>query len=176
MKRLTIFTLTFLFIFAMEVGADAKEPVQNLQSDQSVSETTEYRRHALSLELLGRGLLYSFDYDYLVTDDVAVGAGLSTYSFTSGDSDARVTFIPVYANYYFTPGEHRWFATAGVDLIHASGNVGQDEKVSGSGAAGILGAGYEYRGDSGFLFRAAPYLLVGKASGAWLGVSLGFSI
>jgi len=176
MKRLALFTLSLLLAFAMEVDADAAEYSEQNTAQQSVSSASDYRRNAFSLELLGRGLLYSFNYDYLVHDDVALGVGASTYSFSSGASNARVTFVPVYANYYFTPGEHRWFASGGVNLIHASGSIDQDEKISGSGAAGILGGGYEFRGDNGFLFRASPYVFVGKASGVWLGFSLGYSI
>lgn len=178
MKRLALFTLSLMLTFAMETDsyADVIPESETTLSQSSDSAYTDYRRHSVSLELLGRGLLYSFNYDYLIHDDIAVGAGLSTYSFSSGTSNARLTFVPVYANYYFTPGEHRWFASGGVNLIHASGSIDKDEKISGSGAAGILGGGYEFRGDSGFLFRATPYVFVGKASGVWLGLSLGYSI
>lgn len=177
MKRLALFTLTLMMIFAMDVDADAAEYNDPGTLAQPTSEvSTDYRRNALSLELLGRGLLYSFDYDYLIHDDVALGIGASTYSFSSGTSSANVTFIPLYANYYFTPGEHRWFASGGVNLIHASGTLDQSEKISGSGAAGIIGGGYEFRGESGFLFRASPYVFVGKASGVWLGISIGYTI
>lgn len=178
MKRLTIFVLSLMFAFAMETDAYSYS-VPNSETTLSESAETpslDYRRHALSLELLGRGLLYSFNYDYLLTDDLALGVGASSYSFSSGASNARVTFVPVYANYYFTPGEHRWFGSGGVNLIHATGSLDQGEKISGSGAAGILGGGYEFRGENGFLFRASPYIFVGKASGFWLGFSLGYSI
>jgi hypothetical protein len=179
MKRLALFTLTLMLTFAMET--DSYAALEQLDETTTLSQSAsvpsdDYRRHAISVELLGRGLLYSFNYDYLIHDDIALGAGLSTYSFSSGNSTARVTFLPVYANYYFTPGEHRWFASGGVNLIHASGKIDQNEKISGSGAAGILGGGYEFRGDNGFLFRATPYVFVGKASGFWLGFSLGYSI
>jgi hypothetical protein len=153
--------------------APAVNSVQSQASDQETS--PELRRNAMSLELLGRGLLYSFNYDYLLKDNLALGAGASHYSISSGDASAGAWIIPVYANYYLTGGNHRWFATGGANLIFASGNVG-DDKVSGSGVAGVLGAGYEYRGDNGFLFRAAPYVFVGKASGGWLGISLGYAI
>lgn len=179
-----LFATALLFALSGQIGAEAAPQkkattpaTQQIEADaDSVSRSNEPRRHAVSLELLGRGLLYSLNYDYLITDDVAVGAGVSTYSISSGSASASAWLFPIYANYYFTQGPHRWFASGGANLIFASGSVGGDEKVSGSGVAGVLGGGYEYRGDSGFLFRAAPYVFVGKVSGGWLGLSLGFTI
>lgn len=159
MKRLATLVMALMLAFTYEANA---------------AEASS-RPHAVSVELLGRGLLYSINYDYLINDDIALGAGFSHQSYSAGNSDATVMIVPVYANYYFTPGNHRWFATAGANVVHASGRVDSEEKVSGSGIGGVLGGGYEYRGDSGFLFRAAPYLMVGKTAGVWAGVSLGYA-
>jgi hypothetical protein len=152
-----------------EIGAHAatvkKAPsaVAPTQVEASADlDAPELRRNAMSLELLGRGLLYSFNYDKMVTNDLALGAGVSHYGFSSGTSSLSAWIIPVYANYYFTGGKNRWFATGGADVILSSGSAGDDAKVSGSGIAGVLGAGFEHRGDNGFLFRVAPYALVGK--------------
>jgi hypothetical protein len=178
----TFFTATvaaLVLIVLSQISANAAEPSPNLQSqsDQTPS-STEMRRNAMSLELLGRGMLYSVDYDYQLTNNLALGAGASHYSISSGSVGASAWIIPVYANYYLTDSTSgsRWFATGGANLIFASGQVDGDSKVSGSGIAGVLGAGYEYRADNGFLFRAAPYVFVGKASGAWLGLSIGYTI
>jgi len=175
-----LLTATMLFAISGEIGAEAAAPRPTMnkvesQADENMN-SPELRRNGMSLELLGRGLLYSFNYDYLLNDNLALGAGVSHYSISSGNASAGAWILPVYANYYLTQGTHRWFTTAGANLIFASGNVGTEDKVSGSGVAGVLGAGYEYRGDSGFLFRAAPYVFVGKTSGAWLGVSFGYTI
>ncbi len=175
-----LFATALLFGLSGQIGAEAaprKITTKNAApAANQLEANAEPRRNAFSLELLGRGLLYSLNYDYLITDDIALGAGVSTYSISAGSASASAWIIPVYANYYFTQGSHRWFASGGANLIFASSNVGSDEKISGSGVAGVLGGGYEYRGDSGFLFRAAPYVFVGKVSGGWLGLSLGFTI
>jgi hypothetical protein len=165
-------------IFEMSASAAemAKAPTSVAAANDNNLDSPELRRNAMSLELLGRGFLYSFDYDYMVNNDLAVGAGVSHYSISSGDSNASALIIPIYANYYFTSGKGRFFATGGANLMFASGNIGDDSKVGGSGVAGVIGGGYEYRADNGFLFRAAPYVFVGKASGAWLGLSLGYTI
>lgn len=179
-----MFTLLVLVAGLMTVAIDSEAAPRNAQSVPSATtieadapEMNESsRRHNISAEILGRGFLYSFNYDYMLTNDVALGAGLSRYSVSSGDSSASAWVIPLYANYYFNEGKHRFFGTGGANLLLASGTIGDDSKVSGSGLAGVVGGGYEFKADNGFLFRAAPYLFVGKASGAWLGLSLGYSI
>ncbi|MCO5142048.1 MAG: hypothetical protein M9962_03040 [Oligoflexia bacterium] len=182
MKRLTFFLTALLFSFAIEIGAEAAENNPNIlvtsqdhNSDQE-NEVSMARRHNLSTELLGRGGLYSFNYDYLLKDELALGLGISNYSISVADKKVSTYIIPVYANYYFLEGNHRVFATAGTNIIFASGNLNQDSQISGSGLAGVVGGGYEYRSDDGFLFRASPYAFFGKASGVWLGLSFGYSI
>ncbi len=183
MKMIFIFILATACLCGSVNEANAKAAPEDFSPDNTVQSksarnmnSNELRRNGMSLELLGRGLLYSFNYDYLLRDNLALGAGVSSYSISSGSSSASAWIIPVYANYYLTEGTHRWFTTAGANLIFASSTAGNDSRVSGSGLAGVLGGGYEYRGNSGFLFRAAPYVFVGKTSGAWLGVSFGYTI
>jgi len=177
MKRLSVFTALLLTAFAVEANAYTEDNVTTLETPAPQMEPrSELRRHALSTELLGRGGLYSFNYDYMILDNLAIGAGVSTYSISSGTSSAKATIIPAYANYYVNDGNHRFFGSAGANIIHASGKIDDSAQVSGSGLAGVLGGGYEYRNDSGFLFRAAPYVFVGKASGVWLGFSFGYTI
>ncbi len=183
MKKITsLFALVFS-LFCFGLVAEAAEPTKPkatppLESTSLPPESSslDLRRHGISLELLGRGGLYSFNYDYMITDDLALGAGLATYSISSNGSNASAWVVPVYANYYITGQNHRLFVTGGADVVFSSGKLAGDTQVSGSGLAGVLGAGYEYRGDSGFLFRAAPYLMVGKISGTWLGLSFGYAI
>lgn len=180
MKKLTMFFTLSLLCIGFVNQAHASEanlaPVNSSTQTPDSGSGMDMRRNALSLELLGRGGLYSLNYDYLLRDDLALGAGLSTYSISAGGSNASAWIIPVYANYYITGQKHRLFVTGGADVIMASGNLSSDAQFNGSGIAGVFGGGYEYRGDSGFLFRAAPYVMVGKSSGAWVGFSLGYAI
>jgi hypothetical protein len=139
------------------------------------------RPSALTFELLGRGGVYSFDYDYAVSEAVAVGAGLSAYSATvdngAGNTvSASLVIIPVYLDYYFSPSNSRGFLTGGLDLV--SGSVSFSDSgsgvIRGSGALPVIGGGYEYRADNGFIFRAAPYLLFGGGQVAFtIGLSAG---
>jgi hypothetical protein len=180
MKLLTLTALTALILaastFDVDAATPANDPTPNTIESEAAAPANDLRQHSFSLELLGRGLLYSFNYDYAMNEDVALGIGAANYSFSSGTENASAWIIPLYANYYFTQGKHRLFATGGANVIFASAQANDDEKVSGSGLAGVLGGGYEYRADNDFLFRAAPYAFVGKASGVWVGFSLGYSI
>lgn len=135
----------------------------------------ENRQHTVSLELLGRAGLYSFNYDYSFNPNVSAGAGFSFYSISSGGDSATLIILPVYVNYYFMEHVHRPFVSGGIDLLFASAKVGGSGTFTGSGAAAIIGGGYEYKGDSGFVFRAAPYFLIASNSGLWLGLSAGYS-
>ncbi len=182
MKKITLFLLLSLFSFANAIDADAAEKNASAADETTTPPAVETQstsrmlpRNAVSLELLGRGILYSLNYDYLIQDNIAIGAGFSNITLSAGTSSASATFIPLYGNYYFTGGNHRWFGTGGMTLIHTTGKIDSESKVSGTGLAAIFGAGYEYRGDSGFLFRINPYLFVGKARGVWLGTSLGYA-
>jgi hypothetical protein len=174
MKKLPLILslAALLFGFALEAGA---ETTLTLESPR-LSSSSEMRRHAFTMELLGRGGLYSFNYDFMLNDDIALGGGIASYSLSSGSANASAWVLPLYANYYFNQGQHRVFASGGANMILVSGNVSGDTQIKGSGLAGVIGAGYEYRGEDGFLFRATPYVFVGKASGGWIGFTLGYSI
>ncbi|MCC6277367.1 MAG: hypothetical protein IT289_05580 [Oligoflexia bacterium] len=133
------------------------------------------RESAVSIELLGRAGRWSINYDHMVSEDIALGGGFSYVSASSGSSSASALIIPVYGNYYFKTNNHRPFATAGIDIVTATVS-GSGFSGSASGVAAVLGGGYEFRGDSGFLFRAAPYLLVGGGGVAfWAGFSFGYA-
>jgi len=162
----------WFFIFqAFSVQATWAEPAG--EEELSVPE-------AVSIELLGRGLLYSVNYDHLLSRNIAVGFGISYWSLQSSSKGTfNAFFIPIYGNYYLSTEPSRLFLTGGLSLYSASiENSGTDKGVhvtQGSNAAGTIGLGYEFRGNGGFLFRAAPYVLF-DASGAypWAGISFGY--
>ena len=178
-----IYTLLLLCLaLDAEAATDSESaltPTEQPSKSPAIVITTKEmeRTNAFSLELLGRGGLYSFNYDHLVLPNLALGAGAATYSLSAGAANANVWLVPLYANYYFNENSHhRFFASGGADLIVVSGKVSSDARFTGSGLAGVVGGGYEYRGENGFLFRATPYAFLGKASGFWLGFSLGYAL
>lgn len=193
MKRMMkgrLFWTVLAWVLAIYLNTSLAEAAENKKKaavNTSEIEATEevdpalslpmQRPNTISLELLGRGGLYSLNYDRTLSDKVAVGAGISRYNISAGGASAGAWMLPFYANYYFGKSNHRAFVSAGPTLILASGDMGDGSGlVTGSGLAGTLGGGYEYRADNGFLFRAAPYVFVGNAKGVWIGLSAGYSI
>lgn len=161
-----------------------RKKVAIVEEDSSPS---DLGKNVVAFELLGRGLLYGVSYDRMISENVALGMGYSNWS--AGSQDFRINFniIPVYANYYFQPGSHRGYISGGAELISAKWDF--DSSISttytdafgnkrtnagaASGVAPIVGGGYEYRGDGGFLFRATGYLLVAAKTQPWFGLTFG---
>lgn len=140
---------------------------------------------AVSVEILGRSMLYTVAYDQVLNDDLAVGVGLGTVSlnFRGTDTDAgkSATMIPVYMNYYFMKEGGSPFLTGGVTLITNHSSVKNLETTTGgleipsSNVMPTFGGGYENRGDNGFLFRIAAYAVAGRSLTPWMGFSFGYS-
>ena len=133
--------------------------------------------NAVSIEGFGRGLLYSVDFDRVVSDDFVMGAGFGT----APTSIATATVIPVYANYYFMRDAGSVFVTAGVDFIPNSNSVAGSQTSTGSfvftsaAMVATFGAGYEYRSDNGFILRATGYGIATASLQAWAGFNIGFA-
>lgn len=178
--RFSLILLVGMLITIPAVSQDKERKSEDDNSESSFARVNPNRNERInnfSIEGLGRAGLYSINYDRMVTDDIAVGLGFSSYSISAGALSSSTVVIPLYANYYFTEGKNsRFYVTGGADLIFSSANFEGDGIVEGSGLGFVGGAGWEYKSDGGFLFRVAPYFLVGKASGAWLGISLGYSL
>jgi hypothetical protein len=133
------------------------------------------RPAVFSFEILGRGGYYSLDFDYSVNDEISLGAGLAAYSLSSNSSSASIVILPLYGNFYFQPGPHRGFLSAGLDIVSISANL-SGTSFGASGVAPVLGGGYEYRGENGFVFRGAPYLVIGNSQiGFTIGLSFGYA-
>jgi hypothetical protein len=190
-------------IFSSVVLADGRTP-SNTESGSEVSSVStetapkaklspaERYRLVVSGELLGRGLVYSANMDYSVSKELSLGAGISGLSI----GDVSIVPLPLYANFYVgnPAGEHRFFLTAGVTPLFASidgsrtrGSTSEfrlfdyddEQRASGVAFLGTAGAGYEFRGNNGFVFRALPYLLVSPYTGQAImtfGLSVGVAM
>lgn len=166
-------TLVMIVIFGFSSGfarADENTRVTNPTS--------------IGVEVLGRGLLYSVDFDQVVTEDLAAGVGFGTSgtkTLSGADTGVTATLIPVYANYYFAREHGSLFATGGFTVVTNSGSVSGLKSSAGnleftsSVMFPSFGLGYEARSDAGFLFRGTGYGLVGAKLVPWLGVSFGYA-
>jgi len=153
-----------------------------VQTAQAVTNNTRATNpSALSVELGGRGLLYSLNFDRVLSDNLAAGIGFGNVTASSSVSSQSSPVIPVYFNYYFMPEAGSFYLTGGADLItNASVMAGLVSSSAGLSlsASPILvtvGAGYEYRSDAGYLVRAAAYGVYGSSLVPWGGVSFGYS-
>lgn len=140
--------------------------------------TSVVRPNVVSVEALGRAGAYSINYDRSFGESFAFGAGVSTYNLNGNGNSVRAYIFPFYGNYYFSPDNHRGFLTVGVDYVATAQNQGAPSSVGAFSSSKVVftgGGGYEYRGDDGFLFRVAPYVLAGSTTiKPWFGVTIGY--
>ena len=141
-------------------------------------------RMQVGLELLGSALLYSFQGSALVTDQIAINAGLAYFSASAGagstETSASLFLIPVSASYLFGGPAHHFEVLGGVLGVFASAEVKGDgiaDRASGRNIVPQIGAGYRYwPTEGGFHFRATLYgLFLPDAFGVWPGFSFGYA-
>lgn len=150
-------------------------PAASVEATAPSSPSSSLGKSAVMGELLGRGGIYSFSYDYNIIPNIAAGAGIGLFSQSDGETSATVTFIPVYANIYVLTGSHRPFGTIGVTFVNATVSD-EDDTFSGNGNFSTLGLGYEFRSAGGFAMRLAAYRLSGGGESTfWPGLSFGGS-
>lgn len=139
---------------------------------------------ALSVEVLGRGFLYSVNYDQVMSEDFAAGFGIGRVPLnnTDGkDSGSSVTVLPGYFNYYFMKEQGSLYASGGLTIITDTNTA--KGKVSSAGSVQFtssiivpnVGLGYENRAESGFMFRIAGYLMSAHKIYPWVGVTFGYT-
>ena len=174
------FALLTTVLFALAPSAFAATTGGPLSAHTRVSNPS-----AVSVEMLGRAMLYSVNFDQVVNDNIAVGAGIGNVSTNAHDTDRdtgnSATFIPAYMNYYFLQSAGSPFITGGVTLVLNHSSVkGTDTstgtlQIPNSSVMPTFGGGYENRGDNGFLFRVTGYIVAGKSLTPWLGFSFGYA-
>ena len=150
------------------------------QADEATRMTNP---NAVGFEILGRSLLYSVFYDRVLNDNMAAGFGIGTVStqIAGIDTGNSATMVPAYLNYYFSRLGNSLFVTGGVSLITNATTVNGTKSSTGgynfndNSVEPSFGAGFESRGDSGFLFRIAGYGLVSTKVVPWMGFSFGYA-
>lgn len=120
------------------------------------------------IELLGKGAIYSFSYQRMVTPSLGLQASLAVL----GGSDAAIVFIPLGGKLYFVPKDGSPFLTGGIVILTGSGDSGPIE----GGAYGYAGLGFEFRSKGGLLFRGTAYgLFTGEGFIIWPGLHIGYA-
>jgi hypothetical protein len=130
-------------------------------------------RHAVYVELLGRGGLWGAGYDYAILPRLALGA---IGAFQVHDGERLTTFSPYLTWYPLGSGHHRLFAQGGPQVVHLAtpSPVPEWDGKSEHGVGAQVAVGWEYR--DGFLLRTFAMATAGKGGAApWVGVNLGWS-
>lgn len=162
----------------------APQPSGSMPTAAAAATPARTAHNAVYIELLGNGVLYSMNYDRMVTDDISVRVGLMylSVSASSGDASAKASlaFIPVVGNYLLGKGDHKFELGLGALLVYASASSGtSDDFVSGSGGGvgGTAVIGYRYAPhDGGFVFRGGFTPVFGQGGFLpWFGLSLGYA-
>ena len=148
--------------------------IQLLGTGAMAGDTSLERPQSFLIEMGGRAGSFSLQYDFHVAEAVAFGAGLETLS----NNGSALWIFPVFVNAYFAPGPHRPYFTAGVNFAAGSGSYTTTSYFNSTGVGSVnAGAGYEYRGSNGLLFRVTGYgLVAGSTVTPWAGVSIGAAL
>src|SRR5262245_55405201 len=98
-------------------------------------------RHAIYIDVLGKGGLWGLGYDYQLTTHFAIGTVASYYHLTG---DHYATWAPYLAACPIGRGRHRWFAQAGPQIVHhvTPSPVAEWQGMTTTGASGELSSGY----------------------------------
>ncbi len=128
-------------------------------------------RNDVGLELAGKGALYSFSYQRMVTPSVGLQAGLAVWN--QNLFNPTVVFIPLGGKFYFAPKNASPFLTGGVVMVTGQFDSGPiDTDI----AYGYAGFGFEYRSPAGFLFRGTAYgLFFDGEFVIWPGLHIGYA-
>lgn len=139
-------------------------------------------RNAVYVELLGNGLLYSINYDRLLTPNAAGRVGLMfvTAEDDQGDS-GTVAIVPVMGSWLWGDGNSHFETGIGLALATASFDFADEFDVDESGGAttvygtGVLGYRYQRPG-GGFVFRVGltPVFTTNDFA-PWFGLSFGYA-
>ena len=143
--------------------------------------------NTIYFELLGNGLVYSLNYDRMVTEKISVRAGyggltVSQMTISSGtivNEDIKITLIPVLANYLRGEGNHKLEMGAGIVLVSLdyTGNVADvNFSLAADGAIPTGNFGYRYqKPEGGFFFKASLCPFFAETMVTSVGLGLGYS-
>ena len=151
-------TLSFVFASLLFVSATGMAQLAKAEMPDDVS-----------LELLGRDLVYSFSYQHLFSPKFGLEAGVSLL----GGSGSSVFFLNGGGRFYFSSRNSSPCISAGV--VFASASYGGPLDSDAATSYGYVGPGFEYRSSSGFLFRGTVYFIFRTGFFVWPGIQAGIA-
>ncbi len=127
----------------------------------------------VGIELLGKAVIYNFYYQYVVNKMLGLEAGFGALGGGTDEDNATVALFPLGVRIYLIPKNGSLFLTGGVTIVTAGTDSGPFED---STTFGFAGPGFEFRADSGFIFRGTAYgLFNSEGFYIWPGLTLGYA-
>jgi hypothetical protein len=164
-RLLTVFSL--LVVSATLCLAAAPAGSQGLVRERLKSD--------VGIELLGKAFLYSFNYQYTPVKQLGLEVGLGALGGGTTDDNTTLIFVPFGGKFYIIPKDGSLYLTAGGVYLNGRTDAGPLDE-SGSTSYGYAGLGFEYRSESGLLFRGSAYgLIAGGGFWIWPGLSVGYA-
>ncbi len=131
-------------------------------------------KNAVYAELLGNGLIMSFNYDTRLAGKLGGRVGLG---YVGGKGSSILT-VPVLANYLLGKNGRYFEIGAGITYLSAATDLFDDESNSGSTVLGAFSLMYRNQPvDGGFMWKIgfAPVIAEGVFVPYWVGVGLGYA-
>lgn len=147
--------------------------MQTAAAEPALATKSSIPKHALYVELLGKGGTWGLGYTHQVHRRFAIGA---VGSFTLLSDQRMLTFSPSVTAYPLGVRAHRLFVDAGPQLVHLTtpSPVPEWMGTSETGIGAQVSTGYEYRG--AVFARLFVMGVAGKSGVApWLGMDLGWA-
>jgi len=141
-----------------------------LPAAQSIASDRPDVPNDLTIELLGRCLVYSFSYQHMLGDMAGLEGGVSML----GGSSTNVLFFSGGVRLYVLPKNATPCITGGVVAVTSSTDSGPFSSNE-SSSYFYLGPGFEYRSTGGFLFRGTVYFLIRDGFFVWPGIQVGIA-
>ncbi|MGA9364171.1 MAG: hypothetical protein WBW16_07365 [Bacteroidota bacterium] len=151
------FKVAALLLFLLPAGISFAQSRTELPND-------------VTLDLLGRCLVYSFSYQRIVTQNLGIEGGLSIL----GGSAASVVFISGGGRIYLSPRDAAPCISAGFVAVSAQTGAGPFSSDA-STAFLYAGPGFEYRSSGALVFRGSLYFLIRDGFFVWPGVQIGIA-
>jgi hypothetical protein len=124
----------------------------------------------VTIELLGKCIIYSFSYQRMLNEHFGLEGSLSLL----GGSDDNVLFYGAGGRAYLTASNAAPCLGFGIVGLTASTDSGPFDD-SDSNYYFYIGPGFEYRSEGGFILRGTMYFLLKEGFAVWPGAQLGIA-
>jgi hypothetical protein len=167
-----VFSLGMFTLFLLAIMA---RPSFAQESEDALS------KNSLYLELGGNALVYSINYDRILSNAFSVRGGIGYYSLEDdlegGDNSVSLAAFPLTLNYLLGSGSSRLELGAGLVILTGSADLG-GVSTSNASVIGTATFAYRYQKPMGGIFFKAGFtpFISGGSFIPWFGLSVGYTL